>query len=76
LRFPLLGYSKPLAKEIKVPEVYMSQKIAYEKHPMPEGREAELRAAGFKILDIRFKPADAEPVQEKRKPGRPAKSDE
>lgn len=39
------------------------QKIAYEKHPLPEGRKEELRAAGFKILDIRFKPADAEQAE-------------
>ena len=51
-------------------------KIAYEKHPMPEGREAELRAAGYKILDIRFKPEDPEPEQEKPKRGRPFKDAE
>ena len=39
------------------------QKIAYEKHPLPEGRKEELRAAGFKILDIRFKPEDAEQAE-------------
>lgn len=38
------------------------QKIAYEKHPMPEGREEKLRAAGYKILDIRFAPEGYEPV--------------
>lgn len=38
------------------------QKIAYEKHPMPEGREDELRAAGYKILDIRFAPEGYEEV--------------
>lgn len=40
------------------------QKIAYEKHPLPEGRKEELRAAGFKILDIRFAPAGYEPVMQ------------
>jgi hypothetical protein len=38
------------------------QKIAYEKHPMPEGREEKLRAAGYKILDIRFAPEGYEAV--------------
>lgn len=40
------------------------QKIAYEKHPMPEGREAQLRQVGYKILDIRFAPAGYEPVMQ------------
>lgn len=31
-------------------------KIAYEKHPVSPERKAELRAEGYKILDIRFKP--------------------
>lgn len=39
-------------------------KIAYEKHPLPEGREEKLRAAGYKILDVRFAPADYEPVMQ------------
>lgn len=38
--------------------------IKYEPHPVTPERKEELRAAGFKILDVRFKPADAEPVQE------------
>ncbi|MHB0806012.1 hypothetical protein [Stutzerimonas nitrititolerans] len=36
------------------------QKIAYEKHPVTPERKAELRKQGFKILDARFKPVDAE----------------
>jgi hypothetical protein len=51
-------------------------KVAYEKHPVTPERKAELRAAGFKILDARFKPADAEPEQEKPKRGRPFKDAE
>jgi hypothetical protein len=34
-------------------------KIAYEPHPVSPERKAELVAAGFKIMDIAFKPADA-----------------
>lgn len=34
-------------------------KIAYEPHPVSAARKAELRAAGFKILDARFKPPGA-----------------
>lgn len=32
-------------------------KIAYEPHPVSKERKDELRAAGFKIIDARFKPA-------------------
>ena len=41
-------------------------KIAYEPHPVSAARKAELRAAGFKILDARFKPLGA--VVEQPKP--------
>ena len=34
------------------------EKIAYEPHPVSPERKAELRAAGYKIIDERFKPAD------------------
>lgn len=34
-------------------------KIIYEPHPVTPKRKAELRAQGFKIIDARFKPADA-----------------
>ena len=37
-------------------------KIAYEPHPVTPERKAELVAQGFKIIDARFKPANAEPV--------------
>lgn len=40
----------------------MSDKIAYEPHPVSPERKAELRAQGFRILDIVFKPADGEPA--------------
>lgn len=33
--------------------------IIYEPHPVSPERKAELRAAGFKIIDARFAPADA-----------------
>jgi hypothetical protein len=53
-------------------------KIAYEPHPVSAARKAELRAAGFKILDARYKPPGAvvkqpEPVLEaKAEPITPA----
>lgn len=47
------------------------QKIAYEKHPMPEGRESQLRQAGYKILDIRFAPEGYEPVPQEEPAKRP-----
>ncbi len=44
-------------------------KITYEQHPVSPERKAELRAEGYKILDIRFRPADAEePEQPVRRP--------
>lgn len=52
--------------------------IAYETHPVSPERKAELRAAGFKIIDARFAPADAvaaDPVAEdKPKRGRKPKA--
>lgn len=41
----------------------MARPIAYEPHPVSPARKAELRAAGFKIVDAVFKPAD-EPAAE------------
>lgn len=38
--------------------------IAYEPHPVTPERKAELRAQGLQIIDIQFKPADAEPAAE------------
>jgi hypothetical protein len=38
--------------------------IAYEPHPVTPERKAELRAQGLRIIDIQFKPADAEPAAE------------
>ena len=49
----------------------LAMKIAYEKHPMPEGREAQLRAAGYKILDIRFAPEGYDPVLQPEPEKRP-----
>lgn len=40
------------------------KKIAYEPHPVSPERKRELNAQGFKIVDIAFKPADVEPVQD------------
>ena len=37
-------------------------KIAYEPHPVTPERKAELRKQGYRIVDERFKPADAVPV--------------
>ena len=47
--------------------------IAYEPHPVTPERKAELVAAGFKIIDAQYKPADEqeatpEPVKRGRKP--------
>ena len=41
----------------------MTQKIAYEVHPVSPERKKELRAQGFKILDARFDPS---PKSEKK----------
>jgi hypothetical protein len=37
----------------------MAKTIAYEPHPVSMARKAELQAAGYKILDARFKPPGA-----------------
>lgn len=37
----------------------MTEKIAYEKHPVSPERKAELRAQGFKIIDAQFEPRAA-----------------
>lgn len=53
----------------------MSRPIAYEPHPVTPERKAELRAAGFKIVDAAFKPADApapEATAKPRRGGKPA----
>lgn len=34
------------------------KKIAYEPHPVKPERKAELIKAGFKIIDVIFKPAE------------------
>lgn len=51
--------------------------IAYEPHPVTPERKAELRAAGFKIIDARFAPDDYQPelpmADDKPKRGRPRK---
>lgn len=51
--------------------------VHYEPHPVSQERKAELRAAGYQILDARFKPAEPEPATEADKPkrGRPAKAE-
>lgn len=36
------------------------QKIKYVQHPVSPEQKAELRAQGFKIIDIQFKPKDAD----------------
>lgn len=36
----------------------MTEKIAWEEHPVSPERKAELRAQGFKIIDARFKPEE------------------
>jgi len=43
-------------------------KIIYEKHPVSPERKAELRAQGYKIMDARFAPPDAQkPARKPRK---------
>jgi hypothetical protein len=37
-------------------------KIAYEPHPVSLSRKAELRAAGYKIVDAKFAPAYQAPA--------------
>lgn len=54
-------------------------KIIYEPHPVTPKRKAELRAQGYRIVDIRFKPADVEdePLGEATKQrGRKPKADQ
>lgn len=36
------------------------QKIKYEPHPVSPERKKELREQGFRIIDARFKPSDAD----------------
>ncbi len=36
--------------------------IKYEPHPVTAERKKELRSQGFKIVDARFAPAEAKPV--------------
>ena len=55
-----------------------TKEVIYEPHPVTTERKAELRAAGYQILDARFKPAEPEPAAEADKPakrGRPAKAE-
>lgn len=47
--------------------------IHYEKHPVSAERKAELLALGFKIVDVRFKPAEAFDVAPEEKPKRRTK---
>lgn len=43
----------------------MSEKIAYEPHPVTPERKAELRAAGYKIIDAVFAPeGEIAPVEQ------------
>ncbi len=44
----------------------MTQKIAYEVHPVSPERKKELRAQGFKILDARFDPSPKAEKTEKK----------
>ena len=51
----------------------MAKIITYEPHPVSAARKAELQAAGYKILDVRFKPPGA--VVEPPKPVVEAKAE-
>jgi hypothetical protein len=48
-------------------------KIIYEPHPVTPERKAELRAAGFKIIDAVFAPDDTEPKPAPASPKRRGK---
>lgn len=50
---------------MKVP--FHQRPIAYEPHPVSPERKAELRAKGMRIVDIRFKPQEAEKPKPRRK---------
>ena len=52
-----------------------TQEVIYEPHPVAPERKAELRAAGYQILDARFKPAEPAAETDKPKRGRPAKAE-
>ena len=41
----------------------MSDKIAYEKHPVTPERKKELRSKGFKIIDAKFDPNPKKKVE-------------
>lgn len=49
-------------------------KIAYEPHPVTPERKAELRAQGFRIIDVRFKPQELIEAEKKATKRRRAKS--
>lgn len=49
-----------------------SMKTIYEPHPVSPERKAELRAAGFKIIDAAFAPEGIHAVQAETAPEAPA----
>jgi hypothetical protein len=51
----------------------IAMKIIYEPHPVTPERKAELRAAGFKIIDAVFAPDDTEPKPAPASPKRRGK---
>ena len=50
-------------------------RIVYEPHPVTPERKAELISQGFKIIDAKFAPQEAKPVEAPRR-GRKRKGDE
>ena len=44
----------------------MSQKIAYETHPVSPERKRDLRDQGYKIIDAQFAPEGYKPVGSKQ----------
>jgi len=48
--------------------------IWYEPHPVSPERKKELRALGYKIMDVQFKPKDAEQAEAEDKPKRKPRS--
>lgn len=49
-------------------------KIIYEPHPVSKARKHELRALGYRIIDAKFAPEDAQAdVPEPQEPEQPAR---
>ncbi len=47
------------------------KEICYEPHPVSPERKAELVAQGYKIVDARFKPIEAQPEEQPKRTRKP-----